>query len=1443
MSKFSVKKPFTVLVMVIIMLMLGIVSILRMQLDLLPEVSLPYVLVITTYPGASPERVESVISEPMESSLGTITGVENVFSYSYENYSMVQLEFDDSINLDSVMVKIYTAIDTVKANFPEECGTPQILELGTDMLATMYLAAGYEGMEMEELSDFVEDTLAPRIERQEGVASVSTSGMIEKVIEIELNASKVDALNDRILAKANDAFAEAEEQLEDAKKKLEESEQTIVDSRKELQDGQKEINDSRIELAEGQQELDQARGDLEEGKQQLQESKEQTLEQLAQASQALDQLSAYQSQLLSQQAQQAVFQEAIEKITAALTEASEALNNVNALVRSLNTLIYTLQLGTTEELTEEEKSAISQLADTLIAAGYDASDLKEITNREEAIAALNVYLTTFTETQQSLQETVAGLSWTAASYQTEADALVLEIQVTQGIIAEYEKQLSALGVDYTDIEKAKLEAAIGFGNAEAQMAAGEAQLTSAQSQLDAAKTQLDSAQKQIDTGWDQLKDGQKQIEEGWDTYYDSLTQYEIQKLEALRNANADQLLSLSTLSGILYAQNFSMPAGYIDDAQDNSLMLKIGENYSSPEDIENLLLADIDDIGPVYLKDVADLTVLDNSNDSYAKLNGNRAVILSVFKGSTAGTNEVGKRVQTAIAQLEEEHPGLSVAVMMNQGDYIDLILGNVVQNMIIGASLAIIILAIFLRDVLPTIVVAISIPLSVLTSLICMYFTGVSLNMMSLSGMALGIGMLVDNSIVVIENIYRLRSKGVSAPRAAVQGTRQVAGAVVASTLTTVCVFFPMVYTTGLVRQLMLPMALTIIYCLMSSLLIAMTVVPASGSTLLRRTKPKEHRFFDRVQDAYAKVLNLFLRVKVVPLLLAIGLLAFSIWQVVRMGIVLIPEMVSAQMEGSLRFDEETDRETAFEVTDEVIRRIGEVDGIASVGAMAGGSERLLVGGSSSTDFTSYSLMILTEDPNAGAAEVKRMISDIEAAVSDLDVHLSISSGMDQMSAILGSGLSVPIYGDDLDTLLEISEDIMEIVDSVEGYTNISNGQEEADKTLHLVIDRNKAMKLGLTTAQIYQTLATEMTTSADALTLTLDGIEMTVRVVDETEPLTRENLLNYTFPVKTTDEDGNEVTEDHKLMEFAKLVLEDGVVNISRENQSRYITVSASVEEGYNTTLLTRQLEPLLQSYELPKGYSIDLTGEYETVNQMVSQMALVMLLGLAFVYLVMVAQFQSLLSPFIVLFTIPLAFTGGLLALWMTGEPLSIIALMGFLVLLGTVVNNGIVFVDYTNQLRIGGMERHGALIATGKTRMRPILMTALTTILAEASLIFGDDMGSQMGRGMALVIAGGLAYATLMTLFIIPVMYDILFKKPPLQVDVGSENLDDVPDDAAEFIAQIRAKEEEHAEGADGEPVPAADSGSVLAADSGSVLAADSGPVPDAEETPAEEREEP
>ena len=760
MEKFSVKKPFTILVMVVAIIILGFVSLSGMTTDLLPKMSLPYLLVITTYPGASPEKVESSVSEPVESALGSISGVKNVYSMSYENYGIVELEFADGTDMDSAMVKVSSALDSVKSALPEECGSPNIMEISMDMMASVYLAASYEGKDIQETSRFVEDTLIPYLERQEGVTSISDIGIVENSISVDLNQDKIDVLNEKILAKTNDAFADAVDQLNDAKKQLLESEQKLADSTQELVDGQKDIDDGRTKLDDAQKELDEQKEKLEDAKDSLENQKKDTENKLATASQALDQLNALQTDLLTLQAQEASLKATITQIEKSLEEQGKTTNDIPNVVAGLDQM-STVLTSSLMNLTDQNSTYVN----SALAAANPAMSLHSLGIDEATWDTL-----TPEGRKELLQKTADGYQTQKAllsgykDYVSSLNSLQVEKAGVQAAVSTAEAELKKSGVSYTDIEKAKIEAAAGFGAASAQISSGQSALNSAQTTLDSNKESLDSAQDQITEGWDSIADAKKQLADGWDQYNTSLENFEAQKAEALRNANADQLVNMQTLSQLIYAQNFAMPAGYLDDAEDNSWLLKVGSNYESVDELSNIVLTNIEDIGDVRLCDVADITVIDNADDSYARLNGQSAVVLSVFKSSTAGTNEVSKNIAAAISELEEQYPGLSVLTLMDQGDYITMIINGVLQSMIVGAALAILILALFLKDVKPTIVVAVSIPLSVLTALILMYFTGISLNMMSLSGLALGIGMLVDNSIVVIENIYRLRSKGVGA-------------------------------------------------------------------------------------------------------------------------------------------------------------------------------------------------------------------------------------------------------------------------------------------------------------------------------------------------------------------------------------------------------------------------------------------------------------------------------------------------------------------------------------------------------------------------------------------------------------------------------------------------------------------------------------------------------
>ena len=1302
MSKFCVKKPYTVVVAVVLVLVLGVISFMNMTTDLLPSLELPYVVAVTTYPGASPEKVEKSVTEVLESAFGTVNGVANLSSVSSENMSMLILEFESGTNMDTAMVNLSTAVDQVSSYLPDTVSSPMLLQISPDMLPVVVASVDMEGMDIYELTQFVQEDVTPYLERQAGVASVDGTGLVEKTVEVRLDQARIDALNDKVLASVSDKMDEAQAELADAKQ----------------------------QLADGKAELDSAQTKLE-------DTQTQTGDELAQASAQVDaavaQASALASQVTSLQASKAALEAEREMRYKAMVAMAQATDpdvdskDEDAVCKAVQGIAAGMQ-ATYESITQLPGVTDDTTLESLLNSLPDAPTLK---------AQLQALIAQGCSTVGSIKE-MAGTIGAMPGRLDEIDAALANLS-TEITAAEMMKKAADEGLTkakdyYAQIEAGKIAAAAGFG-------AGTAQIASSRTALEEAEQQLEDAQSQLDDA----------------------------RTAALENADITGLLSGKTIAGILTAQNFSMPAGYIEGS-DGKLMLRVGDEFASLEELENTLLVhmDIDGVGDVRLCDVADVVVTDNAADSYARVNGNQAVILSVSKSSTAGTSDVSKAVNEAIEELEAKYEGLRITPLMDQGQYIALIVNSVLSNLAWGGVLAILVLAVFLKSVRPTLVVAFSIPISVLFALVLMYFTGVTLNIVSLSGLALGVGMLVDNSIVVMENIYRLRGQGMPAAKAAVQGAKQVAAAIAASTLTTVCVFLPIVFTEGLTRQLFADMGLTIAYSLCASLIVALTLVPTLSSTLLRSEKEKPHPWFDRMVNAYEKTLRWCLRHKAAPLAGALVLLVFAAWQTSRMGLEFMPEMGGNQMTLTAQVPDGTTREDAYALADEIMDRTLDQQGVEYVGAMSGGGTSLLGGGSSDT-VSSFSFYILLDEE--ASKDNSKVAAAITEATADVGAEISISTSNMDMSALGGSGLQLRVAGEDLDQLLAVSQDMMDLLGQVEGFTDITNGQEDGDDQLHLIINKDAAMQYGLTVAQIYSELSTALTTETSATTLTVGTDSYPVVVVDASTAPNADSLLDYAFTTTTTDENGEAVEEEHALRQFATLQQAPGVNAINRENQARYITVSATTAEGYNTSLLARQVEDKLAAYELPEGVDVTIEGESATIGDAMHDLVLMILLAVVFIYLIMVAQFQSLLSPFIVMFTMPLAFTGGLLALLIAGESLSVIAMLGFLVLAGVVVNNGIVFVDYANQLRLEGMEKREALVQTGRDRIRPILMTALTTILAMVTLVFSTDASAAMSRPLALVTIGGLSYATLLTLIVVPVLYDLLFRRELKNVDVG------------------------------------------------------------------------
>jgi len=1364
MPKFSVKKPFVVLVAVIMVLVLGGVSFTRMTTDFLPNMNLPYMMVITTYPGASPEKVQKDITEPMESGTGTVNGVKNVTSQSMENASLVTLEFEDDTDMDAAMVKVSSAVNQL--DLPDTAGSPMIMEISADMMSTMITSVDYKGKDRIELSKFVEDVVIPEIQRQDGVANVTESGSVVKSIEVVLNQEKIDGINEEVLAKTDKELAKAKKKIDKAKKKLEK--------------GKKE---------------------LEEQKAKLEEQQEQQSAELAKYSKMMNEAiatkTAYTSQLTSLKASRTALQ--TEKKAYNENGVVKSYNQMNNAIKMLRDAFKEDGAGYKAIYEAAYKQIIVAMAQEMAkAAGMDTEITED--NIEELLEQYKELLgDTLDEYIQKAEEQAKGIADAQAQTQLEAlpenvkdaidnpgklDALkkVMESQGQEEAAKNFtKKNLSAL-YDIVEVRIPQIDVALG--NLKTEIAAANAivkQVTKSIAEAEERYEQVESgkitaaaafgsANAQISSAEATLKNSESELESAQKSFKKS-------KKQALENANLDELLTMEQLSNILTAENFSMPAGYISE-DETQYLIKVGDEYNSIDEMKNAVLCNIKDIGDIKLSDVADINVVDNSADSYGKVNGNDAVLLSISKSSTAGTSDVSNGCNKAFEKLEKENKGLRFTNLMDQGDYIKLIVDSVLSNLLWGALLAIIVLFIFLKDVRPTIVVAFSIPLSVLFAIVLMYFTNITLNIISLSGLALGIGMLVDNSIVVVENIYRLRSKGVPVARAAVMGANQVAGAIFSSTLTTICVFLPIVFTDGITRQIMQDMCLTIAYSLSASLVVALTVVPGMGATLLKKASTKKHRWFDAIVNVYGRAACFCLRFKIIPLVITIVLLVFSVKKVLEMGIVFIPEMGSEQMSVSFTAPSDTSKEEDYKLADDIAGEIQEIKGVQTIGTMLSSATSIM--GSMSTDTKSYSAMILLEEDYANRN--KEIAAKIEKILEDKKLEdYSVSESNMDMSGMMGSGLEVNIYGKDIDKLVKISEDVKKMVEDTKGFEEITNGQEDADKELVVQVNKKKAMRLGLTVAQVYAGLSSGLLTDKDSTSLTVNDEDYDVKIVDKREELNTKNIMDYEFETTKTNDKGEVKKKKHKLKEFAELKEGTSIAAVKRENLVNYVSVTAATKENYNTTLLSRDLEKTISKYDVPDGYEIKISGESETNNEMVSSMLTMIGLAIVFIYLIMVAQFASLLSPFIILFTIPLAFTGGLIALLITGEEISVMALMGFLVLAGVVVNNGIVFVDYANKLRLDGMEKREALVETGKTRMRPIMMTALTTILAMSVMAVSQDSTAAMGRGMAIVIIGGLVYATFMTLFIVPVLYDIFYRKELKKIDLGDENtLNEVDD---------------------------------------------------------------
>ncbi len=1275
LSKFSVKKPYTVVVGVVLIIILGVVSFGSMTVDLLPSMNLPYAIVMTTYIGASPEEVEQVVTRPVEQTMATVSNIKTVQSISNENASTVVLEFDQTANMDSVTIEMRESLDQIQGFWPDEVSNPIIMKLNPDMMPVLVAAVSAEGEDAAATSKIIEDQVIPEVESVEGVASVTVTGSIEETVEITVNEQKVTELNDEIKAEMDRKVNEARSALDEA--------------RAQVANGKAALESGKAQASSG---LSQAESQISMKSEEIKQAQLEITEKMAELNVAETQL-----------------QQNLALIQAGKAEAQAQLTQLDAAKAQYDELKGTLELpdlGLTEEQKAELEARLAQLEAIVGDGVYE-------TAREALVATI-----------QQLEQQEAGLlegknQLTAGKDQLQA----VQQQINEGAMT--------LAQARGELASAQLEAAVGIGEGTAQLAAGESALQMQEAQMESAMD------------------------------------------EAAAGADMSSMLTADMIKTILTAENFSMPAGYVKE-EGIDFLIRVGDKFKNIGELKDLVLIDMEGIDPVKLSDVASVEMVNNADETYAKINGNPGVMLMVQKQTGYSTGDVSDRVLDRLEQIRKDHAGIDTVVLMDQGVYIDLIVNSVLQNLVYGAVLAIIILLVFLKSLRPTFVIACSIPISIMTALVAMYFSGITLNIISLSGLALGVGMLVDNSIVVIENIYRMRNEeGASAKEAAITGARQVGGAIAASTLTTVCVFLPIVFTTGVTRQLFVDMGLTIAYSLLASLLVALTLVPMMSAGLLRKTENKESRFFVGVRTVYGNLLGSALKHKILVLLGALLLFAGSIALELTRGTQFMPDMESTQISMDLETEKGTSLEETAEIADEVMERVGGLKDIEDVGGLVA-SASMMGGGQTETNAISF-YATTKENPSMSNEQLKK---EIEKVTRDLPGELTVNMSNMDMSALGSAGINIQIKGKDLDRLQKVAKDVKKIVEDTKGTQNVSDGTEDNKEELRVVVDKAKAVQHSLTVAQVYQELSGKLSEAQTATALSTDTDEFDVYVLDDAnENMTREDVRNLT--VTAQKQDGTK--EEVKLAEIAAFEDASGLQAISRIDQSRYMSVTAEIKDGDNIGLVSSRVKKALGGYSAPEGYEIRMTGEDETIMEAMVELFKMLALALVFMYLIMVAQFQSLRSPFIVMFTVPLAFTGGLLALYIAGMPVSVIAMVGFVMLSGIIVNNGIVFIDYANQLIAQGMEQRDALVEAGMTRLRPIIMTALTTILGLSTMAVGVGMGADMVQPMAIVTIGGLIYGTVLTLFVVPCIFNLFHKKEKARLREGIEEEEYLLDD--------------------------------------------------------------
>ena len=812
-------------------------------------------------------------------------------------------------------------------------------------------------------------------------------------------------------------------------------------------------------------------------------------------------------------------------------------------------------------------------------------------------------------------------------------------------------------------------------------------------------------------------------------------------------------LTISSIGQQLGADNIAIPGGDLDNGS-QTLAVRTDGEYSSIDDVKNALIS-LPAGGTVRLSQIADVSMQPKDQDAISKVDGEECIILSVNKQSGSNTVQIAELAKAEFDSLLKSNDSLQWNIVMDQSDYINMTVDNAIQNIWMGVLFAAIVLFLFLRDFGATMAVTIAMPCCILFTFLIMNVLGITLNMMSLGGITLGVGMIVDNSIVVLENIFTYRADGYDRMEACTKGTGEVIGAVIASTLTTVAVFLPIALSGGMAGMMFKEFCITIVALLLSSLIISVTLVPLLcyfllGSTKQKSVKPQGSGATPITEKPLSRVyrssLNFLITHRWAGIALTVVICIVSVLSVSQAGMELIPEMDEGQVSVTVSMPNGSTMEDTAAIEDRIAAiAVDTIPELEQIYYSTGSSTSIM--SSSSGASVTISLVDLDQRDRSSADIAKQLRHDLQD-IAGCELTVSTSS---TMSMSTDSDISVELTGDDYDQLAETADDLANQISALPDAINVESSAGEQTPRVAVKINRENASRFGLNAATIGGLVRGELTGST-ATTLRMNGEEYDVTVAgDEDVATSLDALRSMQIPTMT----GGTVP----LSMVADVYTELSPQSIVRKNQKETVTITGESESG-DSNAIKAAVDDIVAKYELPDGVEV---GEGDTAASQIAETTGTLMLALAvaimLVYFILATQFNSFSLPIAIMLILPIGLLGSMILLWPTGNHVSMVALLGVIILAGTVVNSSIVLIDYTLQRRQRGEDKNTAILNACPRRVRPVLMTAMTTILGLVPMVCSSGEGSEMMKPMGVVMMTGMVISTIATLFITPVYYSL------------------------------------------------------------------------------------